>query len=164
MAKFTVTHEIDCDSDTFWRVFLDRGFNEQLFREALGYPAYDVVEQQATGAETTRKVVARPKLNMPAPILKVLGSDFRYTEEGQLDQNVWRWKITPNTLADKIRCEGILRLGPISDSKVRWIYEIELEARVFGIGGLMESSGEKQAREDLDRSAAFMNAWLASHE
>ena len=39
-----------------------------------------------------------------------------------------------------------------------------IEAKIFGVGGLIESSAEKQLREGWDKSAVFMNKWLAEHK
>ncbi|MEI2620448.1 MAG: DUF2505 family protein [Candidatus Nanopelagicales bacterium] len=65
-------------------------------------------------------------------------------------------------MADKLRQEGTMRIEPIGDSKVRRIAELTMEAKVFGIGGLIESTTEKQLREGWDRSAVFMNRYIQS--
>ena len=44
MIKFTMTHEINCDVDTFWKMFFDKEFNDALYKTALGFTKYDVVE------------------------------------------------------------------------------------------------------------------------
>ena len=165
MGKFTVTHEINCDADTFWKVFLDKAFNETMFRESLGFPEYQVVDQKETDSEITRRVVGTPKMDLPGPVAKLLGSNFRYTEDGKLNKGtkVWTWKMTPSTMADKLRQEGTMRIELVGDKKVRRIAEIVNEAKVFGIGGLIESSAEKQLREGWDRSATFMNKYLAEN-
>jgi len=36
MGKFTTMHEINCNAETFWKTFFDKGFNEKLYQEALG--------------------------------------------------------------------------------------------------------------------------------
>src|SRR5437899_2227982 len=105
MGKFTLTHEINCDADTFWKVFLDKAFNEALFRQGLKFPRFDIVEQRETDTEVIRKVSGEPKMDLPGPIQKLLGNGFSYTEEGKLDKasKTWRFKMTPSTLADKMR-------------------------------------------------------------
>jgi len=165
MGKFTLTHEINCNEETFWKIFLDTSFNEKLYKEALGFPEFTVVEQRETDNETTRKAAGQPKMEMPGPIAKLLGSGFRYVEEGRLDKKtkVWRWKMIPSTLADKIHNEGTMRIEKIDDNRVRRIAEITIEAKVFGVGGLLESSAEKQLREGWDKSAIFMNDWVKNN-
>lgn len=166
MGTFRVTHEINCDEETFWKLFLDKEFNEKLYREGLGFPEFNVTDQRETDTEVTRTCSGQPKMNMPAPVMKLLGNGFKYREEGKLNKStkVWTWKMFPSALADKLRQEGTLRVEKIGDNKVRRVAELINEAKVFGVGGLIESSAEKQLREGWDQSAVFMNKWIASHK
>lgn len=165
MGKFTVTHEINCNVETFWKVFFDKDFNTKLYLEHLGFPEFKVLDQQETDNDLVRKVVGMPKMDVPGPVAKLLGSNFRYTEEGKFDKKsgVWRWKMIPSVQADKLRNEGTLRIEPIGDAKVRRIAEIVIEAKIFGVGGLIESSSEKQLRDGWDKSAVYMNQWLKNN-
>jgi hypothetical protein len=163
MGKFTLTHEIKCDVDTFWKTFFDKTFNERLYREVLGFPAFDILEQRETETSIIRKASGQPKMNAPAPVAKLMGSNFRYTEEATFDKatKVFRFKTIPSVMPDKVRNEGTVRVEPIGDGKhVRRITEIMVEAKVFGLGGIIESSTEKQMRDGWESSAAFMNKYL----
>lgn len=162
MGKFTVTHEIRCDVETFWKIFLDKEFNQRLFRDELHFPEFNIVDQRETDNELTRRVTGTPKMDLPGPVAKLLGANFRYTEEGKLDKKtkVWTWKMIPSAMADKLRQEGSMRVEAAGDKRVRRIADIVNEAKVFGIGGLIESSAEKQLREGWDRSATFMNKYI----
>jgi hypothetical protein len=164
MGKFTVTHEIRCDVDTFWKTFFDASFNDKLYLEALGFPAYKTLDQTETDTKITRKVHGQPKMSVPGPVAKLVGSNFSYTEDGSFDKakKVWTWKLTPSTLADKMRNEGSVRVESIGDNKVRRVADLFVEAKVFGLGGLIESSVEKQLRDGWDASAVFMNKYLES--
>ena len=165
MPTFKVTHEINCNIETFWKIFFDKEFNEKLYREGLGFPEFSVVEQKDTETQITRKCAGKPKLNMPGPVMKLLGDGFRYTEEGTFDKatKVWRWKMKPSTMADKLRQEGTLKVEALGDNKVRRTAELINEAKVFGIGGMLEGSAEKSLREGWDKSAVYMNEWIAKH-
>jgi hypothetical protein len=164
MGKFTVTHEINCDVDTFWKAFFDQEFNSKLYLEGLGFPEYKTLSQNETEAQITRKVHGQPKMNLPGPVGKLLGSNFSYTEEGSFDKasKVWKWKLTPSTLAEKMRQDGSVRVEAIGDNKVRRIADLFIECKVFGLGGLIESTAEKQLRDGWDTSAVFMNKYLAA--
>jgi hypothetical protein len=162
MGKFTLTHEIQCDPETFWRVFLDKDFNTELFRDALGFPKFDIVEQRENDREIIRKVSGTPKMDVPGPVAKVLGSSFSYVEEGRFDKSskTWHWKMIPSTMADKMKTEGIIRVEPAGEGKCRRIADVTLEAKIFGIGGMMESAAEKNLRQGYDASATFMNKYI----
>jgi hypothetical protein len=101
-------------------------------------------------------------MDVPGPVQKLFGPGFRYTEEGSMkkDEGIWRWKMTPSTLADKLLTSGTVRVEAIGDDKVRRIAEMDVQAKVFAVGGLIESSAEKQMRDGWDRSANFMNKFI----
>ncbi len=164
MAKFTTTHEINCEQDKFWGIFFDKSTLEKLYLEVLGYPEFRILEQSETDQTIIRKVSIKPKMNMPGPITKLLGQGYRYTEEGTFDKTakIFRWKWTPSTLADKLRLEGTIRIEPIGDNKVRQINEVTIEAKVFGVGGLLESSFEKQIREENNEKEENFNKLIAA--
>lgn len=163
MVKITLTHEFDCTPEAFWKLFLDKDFNTALYLDVLGFPEFRIIEQTETDTQATRKVVGQPKMNMPAPVMKLLGSGFRYTEEGKLDKKagLWSWKMTPSTLADKLRNDGSFRVEAAGDRRCRRVTEIVIEAKIFGVGGMVESNTEKTMRDGWDRSAVFMNKWIA---
>lgn len=166
MGKFTVTHEIHCNEETFWKIFFDKDFNTKLYREGLGFPEFTVVDQRDTDTEVVRKVKGTPKMEVPAPVAKVLGSNFSYTEDGKFNKatKIWQWKMTPGSMADKLRNEGTLRLTPVGDGKVRRVAELVVEAKIsMLVNGLIESSAEKQLRDGWDKSAVFMNDWIKKH-
>jgi len=62
MPTVTLTHTIDCDEATFWKWFLDREFNEKLYRGALGFPEWNIVEQTESDTEIRRKTSGKPRL------------------------------------------------------------------------------------------------------
>lgn len=157
MPKFTITHEFNSDEDTFWKVFFDKAFNDRLYKEHLQFSQYEVVDQRETDAEIVRKVKGSPKMNLPGPVAKLFGSGFSYVEEGRLNKatKLWTWKMTPSALGDKLRNEGTMRIEKIGEGRIRRIADITIEAKVFGVGGLIESSAEKQLREGWDASAPF---------
>lgn len=167
MGTLKISHDIHCNEETFWQLFFDKEFNEKLYKDGLGFPEWVNEEQVETDAEVRRRTRGRPKLgNVPGPVAKLLGDKFGYVETGSMkkSEKVWRWKLTPSTLADKIRQEGSLRIEPIGDGKIRRHVEMVIEAKVFGIGGILESTAEKQLKDGWDNSAVFMNRWIETNK
>lgn len=157
MKKLRVTTELDCDVETFWKVFLSEDYNKKLFYDIFGFTEMVIVSQ----TDTTRRIRVIPKLNMPKPVMKLLGDSFGYQEEGRLDRdkNEWHWKMLPNTMGDKLKTEGVVRIVADGD-KCRRTDEATLEAKVFGLGGLIESSTEKEIRDAWDKELAFLKRYL----
>src|SRR5580704_10153071 len=100
MSRFTMTHEFECSVDDFWsKVFFDREMNDTMFRKALSFPEYTVVEFRDTDAEVYRKVSVSPKMDIPAAVAKIIGPNFKYVEETRFDKKTRKctYKVTPNT-------------------------------------------------------------------
>ena len=70
--------------------------------------------------------------------------------------------VTDVDLASEQEVVGRLRAEPDGDARVIRVVEFELDAQVFGIGGMIESSLEKQLREGWETSAVATNAFLAN--
>lgn len=162
MARFTMTHEFDCTPDVFWKdLNFNKEMNEAMYKH-LGFPEYQLLEQRETDGEIFRRTVATPKMDVPGPLQKLLGSNFKYTEETRYDKKTGRatFKGIPSTLADKMITEGVIRLEPIGANRCRRVIDVTVEAKIFGVGGLMESTAEKNIRQSYDTSARFMNQWV----
>jgi len=163
MTAIRLEHDIHCDSDTFWTIFFDEKLNAAIYKHGLDFPEMTIQSFKDEGGKVTRTLLAQPKLkNLPGPVTKLLGSNFKYTEEGSMTraEGVWRFKLFPNTMAEKLRQEGSMRITPAGDKKVKRVVELTVEAKIFVIGGLVESAAEKTLREAWDTSAKYMNEWI----
>lgn len=162
MTTIAMKHEFDCDQTTFWQIFVDPEYNQALYLKTLGFPKFQVLEEKDTETEYTRTAEGTPNMNMPGPVQKLLGANFGYSEKGRLDKakNEWRFKITPSTLADKMRYEGIVKLEKVGEGRVRRVVDITIEAKVFGIGGMLESTAEKSMRDGWEKSAILIADWI----
>jgi hypothetical protein len=102
----------------------------------------------------------------PSAVQKMLGGSFSYLEEGTFDRatKVFRWKSTPSALAEKVKTGGTVRAEPAGPGQVRRICDFQYEAKIFGIGGVVESVIEKGLRGGWNKSADFLNGWLAARK
>ena len=159
MRKITGSSVVNCDIDTFWEIFRDQKFTEELHSRDLGSRSLEVLEL----TDTVRRLRVSPKLDMPKAVAKLLGDSFAYEEQAELDResNTWRWKIIPSTLADKVTTEGVFRLEPMDGGKCKRIDEATIEAKVFGLGKLLEGTTEKQVLATWDTEVAGVNRWAA---
>ena len=66
-------------------------------------------------------------------------------------------EVTPSSQADKIRHEGHLRVEDVDAVRSRLRLDFTYEAKIFGVGGLLESFMEKTLREEWDRTVPFYN-------
>lgn len=164
MATFVMRHELECDCETFWKLFFNEEFNEALFK-ALEFPAWKLIDSKETDTEIIRTVKATPKMEAPAAVAKLLGSSFGYDEEGRYNKaaKTLKFIIKPNVMTDKLRNEGTVQCEPRGEGKSTRVVEIIAEAKVFGVGGMIESSFEKSFKVGWQKSADFINKWVKEH-
>jgi hypothetical protein len=164
MATFTMKHDLECDVERFWTLFFEAEFNEKLFK-ALEFPMWKLLESKETDTQIVRKVKATPKMDAPAPVVKLLGSSFGYDEVGTFDKatKTLKFVIKTNAMTDKLRNDGTVTCEPRGAGKSRRVVEIVAEAKVFGLGGMIESAFEKSFRSGWQKSADFINLWVKDH-
>lgn len=157
---------LPCSPDAFWQLFLDEKYMRALFMEALEFKDFSVLELSDAG----RKIRAVPKLKLPAVIDKLVGDTFAYEEHGTLDRakNLWTWrmvqpaKLDPKSKPkkDMVSTRGTIRIEPTGDGQCRRTDEVVIEAHIFGLGGVIESTVEKEVRASWAKEFAFLRKWL----
>ncbi len=166
MKKLSLSHEIHCSVDHFWKVFFDKDFNSTLYLKELGFPKFEVLEQrEENGSIVYRKTRGTPRADAPAVVRKLLGDGFGYDEEGHLDvgKQLWSFKLKMNTMADKLRTDGWVRCEAQGADRCRRLMGMEFEAKFFGVGGIVEAYSEGEMKKGWDTSAAYMNRWIKDH-
>lgn len=166
MKTSTASVSLPCTPEVFWRVYLDPAYVRALYLGELGYKAFDVLEV----TDSSRKLRVVPKLNMPAPIESLLGDSFAYEDHGTLDRarNVWTWRMVQPAVLDPkakprrdvVTTRGTVRVEATGDRQCRRTDELVIESKIFGLGGLIESSAEKEARAAWAKEFPFLTRWI----
>ena len=163
-TRITLKHLFDTDEATFWpKVFFDRDYNQRLYHEALRYKRWELLEQrEEPGGAIVRRASMEPAFEVPALLKKAIGDGISYREEGRFDPATrrWRYTITPNRMAVKLTTRGEYWVEARGDKQIERICTVDLEAKIFGVGGALESFIEKQTREAYDTTMRFTNAFI----
>jgi hypothetical protein len=150
------TVRIPCSAETFWKLFFDERYTRALFLEALQFKDCAVLEQ----TESARKLRLVPKVNLPGVVQKLVGDAFAYEEHGTFDRarGEWTWRMVPRK--EIVATRGRTRIEPVSETECRRTDEVFIEGKVFGLGGLIESTAEKEVRASWPKELAFLERWL----
>ena len=161
-AHVKMAQDIECGEAEFWSSYFDRDLSRRLFLEGLGFKGYETTEQVETETEIKRTIRAEPKLALPGPLQKMFASGFHYLEQGSFDKatKVWRWKMIPSTLKDKLIVNGKLWVVVLGDAKVRREIDVTIECKVMMVGGLIEDTFKKQMEDGWTKGADVQNQWL----
>ncbi|HVJ94795.1 MAG TPA: DUF2505 family protein [Labilithrix sp.] len=167
MPELTLRHEFNTDEDTYWsKIVLDQAFNKKMFEGELGFSGWNLVEFKEDDAKISRKIhVEPPSGNLPGPIKKLVGDRVTYTEDGVFDKKAKRYsfKITPSTLADKMKLNGEFWVERIADKKICRVCRVTVEVKVFAVGGAIEERILADMRTSYDRGSSFTNQHIAEH-
>ena len=157
---------LPCTPETFWAAFLDESYLNALYLEELECRAFAVIEI----GDTSRKLRIVPKMKLPAPVAKLIGDSFAYEDHGTLDRakNEWTWRmVQPANLdpkskprKDVVTMHGTVRIEATDDGHCRRTDNFSIEAKIFGLGGLIESSIEKELQSARAKEYAFLTRWL----
>ena len=157
---------LPCTPDAFWSTFLDESYVRTLYVDELEYRAFDVLELSAT----SRKLRIAPNMRLPTPVAKLIGDSFAYEEHGTLDRakNEWTWRmVQPANLdskakprKDAVTMHGTTGIEPSSDGHCRRTDTFTVEAKLFGLGSLIESTIDKELQRARTKEYAFLTQWL----
>ena len=165
--KTSITSAVlPCTSDTVWASFLDESYLRALYIGELESRAFAVLEI----GEASRKLRIVPKMKLPAPVAKLIGESFAYEEHGTLDRatNEWTWRmVQPANLdpkskprKDAVTMHGTVRIEASGDGHCRRTDNFTVEAKIFGLRGLIESSIEKELQTARAKEYAFFTRWV----
>jgi hypothetical protein len=168
MKERRIEHVYDCSAEVFWKqIFLDEEYNRKLFLEELHYGVWKVLRSEERGNELHRVIEASPPLpgDLPAVLKKLLSDGLGYEEHGVFDRAKQRYRVDvkPKSLANKLTITGELSTVPLSDRSCRRIYVARAEARVLGVGGMIEQRLLDDIEKSYNKSAVFTNRWIAEH-
>lgn len=165
MKERRIEHTYDCSAEVFWdQLFLDDEYNRKLFVGELHFSTWRVIRLEERGAELHRVIEATPPLgNLPSAIERLLSDGLGYEEHGVLDRASQRYRleVKPRSLASKLTIQGELTTQPLSERSCRRIYVAKVEARVFGVGGMLEQRLLDDIEKSYNKAAVFTNRWIA---
>lgn len=156
-------HELNCAPERIWPLYFDDTFNIEMFEGGLGFPSCKIVERRDDGDKVFRRMVMTPKLDIPKPLAKIVGDRVGYEEIGDWvrSEAVYNWRMLLAAFGDKLRLAGTMRFVPHGDGHCRRVVAFEVEAKMFGIGGMVEKTAAQNTIDGWNNSAKWINGYLA---
>lgn len=145
--------------------YLEEYFNpEGRHRRVVGAGgvSFSATEVRREAPEWTMRAELVEKLNAPAAIRKIFGETNRFEEESRwpVGGEVIQVVVRPDRMRDKLSIQMLYRLEGLPDGSCRVTLEMDIQARIFGIGGLVEKMAAKEMPHAFSKDAAFFNAHL----
>ena len=165
MKRVAESFLLPCTTAAFWDLFMDQAYVRSLYLDGLGFKGFEVLAL----SRDSRRLRIVPKLNVPDVLAKLIGDAFAYEEHGVLDRarSEWTWRmVRPDSARgpDLVSTHGSVRVEPAGDGQCRRQDEVTIEGKLFGLGRLIESAAEKEARSAWAKELPFFTRWVASHD
>jgi hypothetical protein len=163
VLELTLHHDIHCSAERFWELHFDPAFVKEMIVDGLGFASCDVGPVVEDGHFRKRETRVIPKIDVPAAVAKLLGPKLGYVEKGKLDTRTqaWTYEIVLSVLSDRIKMGGTMTVLPADDAKCKRTSVLWVDVRIFGVGGLVERAAESNMKSGWNRSAEWMNEYLA---
>ncbi len=165
--RFTVRHAYAMSPDDFWsKMFFDDAFNAELYAKALNFEKYEIIERIEPGdGQLIRSARIVPRLEMPAPVRRLVGGRVWYFERGRFDPESKSWEtlLEVPALGDKLDVRTRMHLQPRANGGSDRVLDVRVQTRIFGIGKLVEGFLERAMRDSYRKAADFTNNWWAEH-
>lgn len=158
--EIRIAHRFPCSPQEYWDATHAPGVEDEMRREAD--VDHEVLERADRGATILERARISPRKELPAVAQKALGvARFSYVQEVELDntQLTTRWKVLPDVMRDKVRCEGTSRVVATPDGCER-IIEGEIKVGVPFIGGTIEKHIVEMIGKSYDRAADVVRRHL----
>ncbi len=160
--KYTIDQEFRCESvERFAAVYFSEPFNEGVAKE-LGLKERRLVEEEPLDGERVRRRVRMiPSVQLPGALKKLIGDhEINYDEVSTYDRARQEVEFFIDSAArDRLEVKGTIRFLQ-SPGGVRRLIDCEANARVFGVGGLIEKLIESEVKKSYETIARVMQRYL----
>jgi hypothetical protein len=161
MTEFSIVHEFETDSDSFWRVFLDSAFQNEMYR-AVGMKRSEIRREEY---EDRLIIVATyvSDRQLPPVVRTMIGSrPLGYTETLTLRKHtgVVEQHIEMTVLRDRIRFGGTITVEKLGDEHVRREYAGAINVDIALIGKKVEQSTVNEMKRTHEQAAEVLRSWL----
>ena len=165
--KVSTSHTFPISEDTFWKeIYFNEEYNKTLYIEHIHAEAYETVEFTENDDEIIRQVRITPKQEAPGIITKFIKGKLTYLEKGRFDkkEKVFRFDVTPSAMTDKLEIAGKVFVETQGEGSIKRTIDLDLKAKIFGIGGQIEKFIGGQIRKGYDESYPYTMEWIKTHD
>jgi hypothetical protein len=161
--KLNVRHPFACSPETFWKMYWDDGFDEQLRKESA--VQRELLEERTEGTVLVRRVRLTPDRELPGPVAALLGAKkLVYEQENRWDKatSTMSWRVIPTILPGKLDAHGTFRIAGTATG-CEQIVEGNITVSVMFVGGQIEKAVIAEVEKSYAKMAETCREWLAKN-
>jgi hypothetical protein len=158
--KLNVRHRFDCSPDTFWKMYWDEAFDEQLRKESG--VLREVLEERTEGDVLVRRVRLTPDRELPGPAASLLGAKkLVYEQENRWDRktSTMHWRVIPTILPGKLDAKGTFQVLA-APGGCEQVVDGNITVNVMFVGGQIEKAVVAEVEKSYAKMADLCRDWL----
>ena len=166
MRRCELRFAIETTPDRFWSLYLDEDFNRESFVRGLSWDPPQQHAYRSDEREVVRELSAQPRLELPPKVARLVGERLGYREWGRFDRASAQFEFRQRTtmFGDKLSIQGRMWGEPRGEAGMNLIAKLEVEASMFGVGGLLERTVEQNFNTTFSALVRHWNQWLKDHD
>lgn len=158
--EIRISHSFPCAPRAYW----DLAWDPELEREirAAAEVDFTVLEERVEGARAFSRTRVAPRRELPLVAQKALGqARLSYVQEIDQDNDALttRWRVVPDVLTEKVRCQGSSRVVPSAGGCER-IIEGAIDVSIPLVGGAVERVILGEIERSYERAAEVIRRRL----
>jgi hypothetical protein len=159
--QIRIAHRFPVPPRAYWDGTRSPDLDDEMARESE--VDVQVLERRRDGPHSFDRLRMMPRKELPGLAQRALGTQrLSYVQEVEADEAAMTttWRVVPDVLADKVRCQGTSRVVATPEGCER-IIEGEIKVAIPLVGGAVEKIVMEQIERSYERAAAVIRRHLS---
>lgn len=152
-----------CEPQFYLEQYFDAEKRAEREVKGCGTVEWKVLEASREGDVWSHVAEAFERVNAPGPVRKIFGETTRVQEHATWRRGTHLIELehVPGTMRSKMTLQSRIRAEATGDGSTRITIDLEVKAKIFVVGGLIEKLAVKEMPTHIDKDAAYFNAHIA---
>ena len=157
--KVRIEQIYDCDTKNYLEQFFNVDSRSDREVNGAGAVSFSVLKSHCDDKVWSHVAEAVHPVNAAAPVRKIFGETTRMEEHAtwRLGTNTIELSYVPEKMKDKISCRGQIQANSTSDGKTRITMDLDINVKIFGVGGLVEKLVAKECPDAFAKDCEYFN-------
>ena len=160
-----VTHDAiyNCEPQFYLEQYFDAEGRAERELKGCDTVSFKVLESNRGDDVWTHLAESTERVNAPGPVRKLFGETTRIEERASWRRSTNNIEIvvTPDSMKSRLTIRSQIRADAAGDGRTRITITLDVTAKVFAVGGLIEKMAVKEMPVHVKKDAAYFNAHIA---
>lgn len=164
MKTIHIDHIYHCPPEVFWDKLWDADIRREREKKGCRALSYEVLESRWEGDTYHQVAVIEEVVDAPRAVRRIFGetSKIEETTTWVKGSDTVQISYKPSIMSNKVSMVGSLTCTPADGGHCRVVMDVNITARIFLVGGIVEGLISKALPKRQAKDVAYFNAHQAS--